>query len=351
MITIRDEDAARVAPVARAVRQFNTSRITEDELLQEAWEALEPWLPGRRDHAAEVLAVLARSGAPLNVLTFAVWAAGPDAVGSLDPEIDEVLAEAAGELELPEGVGSLALTVAWHRPLPASFVGALSAWGETALLSQIALRDGLRESDPERVLSQVAEAAERGCIGPLRTASELDPGVLTPVEGVAALGHFDLDALRREGRWGTLTAGAAIAASRGASDVALAWSAAVDPSRLAAPSERDVAADHGWGCDAVCTMVSGKVLGVLSAVDLVCGDVTRAVQRAELLGGLVPEGWTTAADLALARWVLAQAAAPTTQTALLDSMPPGPWWLDSLEGLGPPLRLRGGPKGIRVLAR
>ena len=329
MITFSPEDSELLGGRAlHIIRNFNRGGCTEDELVNELLVDLEPWAPGHREHAAKALAIVARSAqAPINVLECAYMYGLPSTRPPLDPLIDETVARAAAERAVADEVADLARTVAWWRPLPAVFIAALADLGEVALVSAILLRDGLREGDAARVREALAEACGRGCIGPLRLAVSY-LGILESGYVVDLLARFDLDALRDEGRWGTLAAGAAVAARFRAPEVALRWSGAVEtetlePWRPNAP----LSSYHGWDCDEACRMTSTQLLGVLSAVDLVCGARERAVQRARSMGQW---DWFTAADEALAQWVIASTSAQSERPGLLAAIRPRHTWLGLL---------------------
>ena len=331
MIAVTDEDMAALGRAGRAVRLYDRGTITGDELASELLDALEPWDPDMRAHAVEVMALLAHAGAPTPVLRYAYLFADPATMQALDPLVDLELADAEEEPEIPDPLASLAITVVERRALPESFLRSVADRGTPGLASLISLLDALREGDRDRTVALISDAARRGCIGPLRRAAAYEPPALSPPEILDVLDRFDVDNLCAEGRWGTLAAGAALAARHTSPGVALTWSAAVDDARLIDGGPPIGGDPHGWECDSACSMTASQLLGVLAAVDWVSGERARAIRRASG----VPERERLKAfsevERALARWVLAQAAPPLDRPALLDGIKSPHSWLGLLK--------------------
>lgn len=330
MIDLTDEDLQRLGSAAKSIRLYNADRIMGDELLSELLEALQPWAPDRRAHAAEVMALLAHSGAPAPVLGFAYEIADRSAVMTLDPLVDRELALAEDEPEIPDSLADLALAVVGRRPLPATFLQTVSVKGEPTLASLLSLLDALREGDRDRVQSLVTYAARHGCVGPLRTAMAFERPALSSAECLETIACFDLASLRSEGRWGAIAACAALAARHCAFDLALSWSGAVEDEHLVDGKPGLCATSHGWGCDSACSMISSQLLGVLATVDWVCGERERAVQRAGSFLARDDGGWPSAVERALTQWVLAQAAPSAARYTLLAKIGDADDWLGLL---------------------
>lgn len=233
----------------------------------------------------------------------------------------------------------VAAQFAAYGPVPPPVRAAVRQAPGGSWSSWVELRESAREGGWSRVDDLVRDAAERGCVSYALVAVDLFRAWGEPEESAVRRGVAMLDPahLRARASWGGLALVAARLAAAGLDTEAGRWSDVVEDGRLYHHdpdvwSRTEWPPRHGDGCLPGCYADDASLLGALSFIDVLTGREDRALVRARSCDrGSDGQGWSSVADVFLARWVESRSLPADERAGLLAGLSAKHTWLGLLQ--------------------